>query len=280
MSQYTFYIDETGDTGLNKIRSGVKERGASPFLVLGGCLIPNSRKKELSVLLSKVKTEVGKDELHCSDLSHIRTAKYARMVRDQARIKLFGFVSHKSTMGDYRKSIEGKGQDQRYYNKCVSYFLERLGNFMLENKIPSECVDIVFEKRDNHDYDKLRNYISKIKRTPLDVRLGFYLAPIDPQRISALGKHDDELLSFADLTAFSVAAAINSSAANFGVPEQRYLRELKKLFFADEETETVGEFGFKVFKRHSVDFDCDTHDFVEKWHTDGVEPDLHKVQLL
>lgn len=276
MVKYTLYVDETGDTGLEKVRDGVDSKGASPFLVFGGCLVPEPRKDELKDLLKEVQETVGKADLHCSGLNHFQTARYAREVGMSARVKLFAFVSTKTTIGGYKQRIEGKGQDQKYYNKCVSYFLERVGHFMLVNEIDPSDLSVVFEKRDGHDYCKMRNYISVIKDNPNDPRLDYYLQPILPARISAEPKASDPLLSYADLVAFSVAAAVNASKANFGVPEQRYMRELKGKFFADEATGIVGEFGLKVFKRHSLKLDEETRRFIESWHQAGVEPEPYK----
>lgn len=278
MAKYTLFVDETGDTGLERVRQGVNSKGASPFLVLGGCLVPEVRKDELKDLLKKVQDAVGKEDLHCTGLNHLQTAKFARAVGASARVKLFAFVSTKATIGGYKQRIEGKGQDQKYYNKCVSYFLERVGHFMLLNNICSSDLNVVLEKRDGHDYSKLRNYISVIKDNPKDPRLEYYLRPILPARISAEPKTSDPLVCYADLVAFSVAAAINASRANFGVPEQRYMRELKNRFFADEESGVIGEFGLKVFKRHSLKVDSETKRFIESWHSEGVEPELHKTK--
>lgn len=270
--KYKLYVDETGDTGLNKVRQGIDSKGATPFLVFGGCLVPISRESELRRLLSDIRSELNKKALHCTKLSHFETARFARRVLEDAGVLLFAFVSKKETLGAYQGLIAGKGQDQRYYNKCVSYFLERVGHFMIENEVQPDQMDIVFEKRDGHDYEKLRNYIRKVQRNPHDPRLGHFLAPIVPSRIVAVGKKEEDLLEFADLVAFSVSAAVTPSKANFGMPEQRYIRELKGKFFRDKETGVIGDFGLKIFKRHSSEFTADTRTFLESWHDQNVVP--------
>lgn len=275
MTKYTFYVDETGDAGLEKVRQSTHSKGASPYLVLGGCLVPSVRKAELLNLLSDVRSEIDKSDLHCTKLSHFQMAKYARMVGASARFKSFALVSSKSTVGNYKEVIAGKGSDQKYYNKCVSYLLERLGHCMLTYNISENEVRIVFEERKSHDYEKLRNYIHQIKRTPRDKRLEYYLSVIDPRRMEAQAKGVDDLMTLADQVAFSVSAAINASSSNYGVPEQRYLRELKSCFFSDSTGEAVGKFGLKLFKRHSMKFDDTTKTFLDSWHVKGVEPDLH-----
>lgn len=276
--KYTLYVDETGDTGLNKVRNDIESKGASPFLVFGGALIPETRSAELRDLLKNIRTDLVKKELHCAKLKHAQIAKYAREVRDKAGILLFAFVSKKETLGGYKKQIEGPGQDQKFYNKCVLYFLERIGHWMLENDIGPHELDIVFEQRDGHDYQKLRNYISTVQGRPNDNRSRYFLEPILAQRIRSVPKKDEELLEFADLVAFAVSAAINPSRANFGVPEQRYLRELKSRFFCDQTTGVIGEYGLKLFKRKLIGFDAETKKFMDGWHQDGNVPTIEVVK--
>lgn len=276
MAKFTLYIDEAGDAGLDKIRNSVDGKGASPFLIFGGCLIRNEGRADLLETLESVRAAIGREDLHSTKLNHFQTALYARRVGTEARVKLFAFISTKATIGDYRRIIEGKGKDQRYYNKCVSYFLEQVGHFLLLHDIDPEELDIIFEKRNSHNYEKLRRYIGAIKKNPIDPRSAFYLQPILPDKITAQPKTADPLLCYADLVAFSVSAAINASAANFGVPEQRYLRELKSKFFADKGSGAIGEFGLKVFKRYNLKLDTPTREFIDSWHVAGVEASLHK----
>ncbi|NIZ14412.1 DUF3800 domain-containing protein [Phaeobacter sp. HF9A] len=274
MVKYTLFVDETGDTGLEKVRHGPNSRGASPFLVLGGCLVPDRCFTELRDLLETIREELGKKDLHCTNLNHFQMARFCREVVEHAKVLLFALVSTKDTIGDYKQQISGKGQDQKYYNKCASYFLERVGHFLLEHDIPGEDLTIVFEERASHDYQKMRNYISKIKDNPMDPRLGYFLAPIIPSRITAVAKTAEPLLCYADLVAFSVSAAIDASKANYAVPEQRYLRELKAKFFSDNTSGAIGEFGLKVFKREQMKLDSHTARFLQSWHRADVRPTL------
>jgi hypothetical protein len=199
------------------------------------------------------------------------------MVAEQTTIPCFAFVSQKSTLQDYKKQIEGTGQDQKYYNKCVSYFLERVGHAMQRHKIAPEDIRIVFEDRAKHDYGKLRNYIRTIKAKPYDPRLADYLAPIDPLAITSQTKDDNPLLSYADLIAYSVFTAVNPSKSNFGVPEQRYMRELKPRFFRDADDEenrkfgAIGEFGLKIFMRSKMALDPATEQFLDRWHKPSIQ---------
>ncbi len=47
---YTFYIDESGDSGTGQVRSGA-QGGASPYMTLGGVLVRDSDEQSLSSFL-------------------------------------------------------------------------------------------------------------------------------------------------------------------------------------------------------------------------------------
>ena len=275
--RYTLYVDESGDTGIDKVRDGLESKGATPFLVFGGYLVSEAKEASLLKLHAQIKAELGCAKLHCSELSHLQIAKFSRMVAEKSIILCFALVSQKSTLKDYKVQIEGKGQDQKYYNKCVSFFLERVGHAMQRHKIAPEDLRIVFEDRAKHNYEQLRNYIRQIKATPFDPRLADYLAPIDPLAITSQTKEDNLLLSFADLIAYSVFTAVNQSKSNFGVPEQRYMRELKPRFFRDADDKesgdfgAIGEFGLKIFMRSGVVFDPATKQFLDRWHKPSLQ---------
>lgn len=275
MVKYTLYVDESGDTGLDNIRSGAAEKGASPFLVFGGCLMPKCYEGQNQALLQQVRDAIRTENLHCNKLSHFQTAKFARMVAKEGKVQLFSLVSKKETLGEFKKVISGKGQDQKYYNKCVSYLLERVGDFMLTHKVDGNDLEIVFENRARHDYEKLQNYIAKIKSNPLDERLGYFLGPIRSNCIRSEAKESCDLLCYADLVAHAVFSAVNPSRANYDAPEQRYMRELKSKFFCDRETGVIGEFGLKLFKRFDAGFDPETKRFLDSWHKANVIPKVN-----
>lgn len=253
--RYTLFVDESGDQGLDKVRGLGSPHGASPYMTLGACLVPDIERSALLSLLDRLASEFKKTDLHCNELNHFQIAKFSRTVAREARVKLFAIVSKKSTLGTYKNDISGKGQDQRYYNKCVQYLLERVGEFMLINNISSDSLSIVFETRERHNYQALRAYIRKIIRSPIDERAARFLARIDPLSITDQTKLQQKLLSYADLVAYASYQAVNDAGRNLGVPEQRYMRELKDKFFADEATGLICEKGAKLLMMRSMQLD-------------------------
>lgn len=242
--RYVFLVDESGDQGLKKVRESVSDRGASPYLTLGGVLIPETHIEATLNCLNDLSSRLGKN-LHCADLNHFQTAAFAR---EAASIKMlaFGVISKKSTLGDYLDGTPDEDIAQDYYNKCSHYLLELLGKFMSHHDVKSEDVSIVFERK-NHDYQRLRSYISAIRKSPKDRRAAF-LQSIDPFGITDRSKDEEPLLALADLVAFATFQSVNESQRNYGLPEERYMRELKKRFWRCPDTGQVAHFGLKYIK--------------------------------
>lgn len=242
---YTLFVDESGDQDLDKFRTDVRQTGSDPFLVFGAALVPTHSLDAFRDDLKDILDEINSEALHCNKLSHLKRAYFARRVANM-RALLFGVVSKKETVGEYRQKIEGAKSGQDYYNKCASYLLERVGHFMTINDYSSDQLSVIFDKK-NHDYQRLRNFVSAIRKAPIDDRAK-YMSAIDPLGITALAKKDEILLSLADLSAFSLYQSVTQTKTNFFLPEQRYLIELKEKFWKNPEISQVANHGIKYIK--------------------------------
>jgi len=261
---YTLFVDESGDQDLDKFRTDERQFGSDPYLVFGGVLIPTKHLDGYRAFLNELRAELDVKALHCTDLSHLKRCCFARRVVS-LRVLLFGVVSKKATIEDYRKQIEGDKEKQDYYNKCAGYLLERVGHFMHDEKIGSDQLSVVFEKK-THDYQRLRNYVRQIGTTPFDRRAN-YLSRIDPLSIRAEGKKEEPLLGLADLASFSIYQAFAETKSNFSIPEQRYLREIKEKFWKNPETGQIANHGIKFIKGPvNMKLSGKTSDFVMKFY--------------
>ena len=160
MVTYTLYIDESGETGIKKVRDDGGP-GASPYLTLGGVLIQDQHADALVSKLSEISATVGKDFLHCSRLNHSSKVYYAREINNE-NITCFGLISYKATLGEYRNAIAN--ESVRYYNKCAMYLLERVGSYMRENNIPAENLRVIFEEG-HFEYAPFRAYLNACQKT-------------------------------------------------------------------------------------------------------------------
>ncbi len=270
-TKYSFYIDESGDPGIRVVRSGVVGKGASPYLVLGGCLVPKKKAAAIREKLETLRVDVcpHKPTLHCSELSHSQVARIAREVGKFENVLFFAFVSRKDTLGSYKKDIEGADDSEFYFNKCATYLLEQLALATETYSIDKADLSIVFEDRP-HSFHRYRSYLKQVITHPIPIhdptananrkRLG----RLDPLSITSRDKTAEPLLFLADLVAYATRQALEPSQYNYGVPEQRYLREISGRFFGGDKFGTIGDYGFKVYLRHKFTFDKATKDFVAK----------------
>lgn len=249
-ADYTLFIDESGEAGIKKVRKG-EQPGASPYMTMGAVLIPTTQMDQFSESLSTLKESIGKPTLHCSSLKHYELLHFAKTLSKE-NIRIFGVVSKKETLGEYKAAIEDN--PKKYYNKCAQYLLERVGWFLKTRSIQPHQLDIIFEKA-NVDYDGLANLIRKCQVTPLREPTKM-LRYISADRISSLEKHKHIALCAADLVAHALYRCVDKNNKNFGIVEPRYLRELSGRFFGNPNNNNI--LGAGLYCVHSVrDLDAD-----------------------
>jgi hypothetical protein len=235
--KYTFFADESGQSGIKVLRSS-GGGGASRYMTLGGALVPNGEIERIGECLASLAQLFSRPDLHCNKLNHNQTVRFAKEAAS-LRIKLFGVISLKETLGDYKDAI--RGDDKYYYNKCAQYLLERLGHFMSTKGISEDDLSIHFEKG-NFNYAALRSLISKCRANPFWPATRF-LQQVNPQSILTSTKSQQPLLQLGDLVAHALFRCVDDGPTTFGVVEPRYVRELRKSFFSDDETGLVCGFG-------------------------------------
>ena len=223
--KYTFFVDESGQSGIKKIRTK-SEGGASRYMTLGGALVPNSMIVDLRDKLEVIAKEFGRQELHCSKLNHNQICSFSKAMAEQ-RILLFGLISMKETLGEYKAAIEES--DKRYYNKCAQYILERLAQFLEINDISGDDVDIYFEDG-NFDYEALRRLVDRCRQNPMHKNTR-RLQHIRPVSIASKPKSDEPILQVADLVAHALFRCVDDGPSTYGIKETRYLQEIRKRFF-------------------------------------------------
>ena len=233
MAKHTLYIDESGQTGLRNDK-------ASEHLTLVSVLISDHNIEHYVERLVWIREQIGRKDLHCSRLNHRQKVFFAR---ESAKEKFlaFGVMSRKATLGDYRDRIDA--DPTRYYNKCAHYLLECVGEAMCQHGIAPEELAVIFEEG-HFNYGLLRTYIRKIQEHPINERAKF-LRKIDVGKLSCAKKKDSPLLQIADLVAHALYAAIECQPSNFGIPEPRYLNELRDRFYFDNNSGKIVPKGIK-----------------------------------
>ena len=221
----------------------MNSRGASQYMTLCACIVPNSKHDTILKNLESIQKTIGATSLHTNKLRHSQKVYCAREISKQ-RLRLIGVASNKMTLGGYAPEI-GKSS-VKYYNKCVSYLLEKVCGFLIEMKIEADDVSIIFEER-NHDYGALISYISKIRSNPMHAEAK-KLNAINPFSITSEKKKTEPLFFIPDFGAHALYQCFNKSPQNFDIPETRYLHELRSVFHRNEKTLLIDGYGIKYIQ--------------------------------
>jgi hypothetical protein len=260
----TVFIDESGDTGIRKVRADGRP-GASEYFVLAAAVMPNATQIVARKLLEELEQTIGKTWRHATDLNHSQTVFLCRSVSKKLNLRFFAVVSRKATLGEYANEISWN--PHMFYNKCAHYLLECVGGYLKAKGMFSDDPDVIFEGR-NHDFDALRRYVGKIKKTPHHTRAQ-NLQCFNPFGFVERAKHEELLLKYADLAAHAVYQCVNKTPANFGIPEPRYLSELESRFGADEYGKILGN-GLKCI--HTLDQVIDEKEIKDLWQKMRAKP--------
>ncbi|HBZ42730.1 MAG TPA: hypothetical protein DEO85_01430 [Maritimibacter sp.] len=244
MHQYTLFVDESGQSGIKKIRTP-SSPGASPYMTLAGVLVPNIEKQEILGVLAALAEEFKKPDLHCSRLNHNQIVRFATEVA-KLRVLCFGLISRKATLGNYADDI--KKDDKLFYNKNAQYLLERVGAFMEEKSLTEAQLSVVFEEG-NFDYGKLKSLIRACRRDPKR-RQSRTLRFVNPSFIYSKPKKEEPLLQLADLVAHALFRCVDDGPSTHGVMETRYLSEISGKFYAQEDSRKV--LGHGIYPVHTL----------------------------
>lgn len=262
--RFTLFIDESGDAGISKVRSATIASGASPYMTMGAAFISNDLRDSITATLDRLGIDFGGKALHCSSLGHYEKLHFIREMV-QHKVRLFGLISYKDTLGTYKSEIEENSK--KFYNKCAQYLLERVGWFMEATGIPADNLDIVFE-RGNFDYEKLYVLLRKCQQKPLQAMTA-RLNNIKVSNITTKTKGEEPLLQMADLVAHALYKCVDKQDKNHFISEPRYLRELGPRFFGHPTTRKVAGSGlYLVHKMSDLDLDPDVEEVIQKMISD------------
>lgn len=233
-------------------------------MTLGAALISNQSRKGIEETLQKIRADIGKKSLHCSQLNHYQLLHFVRGVT-RRKMRLFGVISRKATLGGYKNAIAD--DSSMYYNKCAQYLLERVGWFMQARKIPPENLDIVFEKA-NIDYEKMRNLLWTCQSNPKHPSTK-RLQHIDICNIEVKEKGEEPLLQVADLVAHALYKCVDKNAKNYNITECRYLREMAPRFFGHPKTQAVVGAGlYCVHSTRDLELDAEVEEVLNNMLAD------------
>lgn len=232
---FRVYIDESGETGILKVRDGASP-GASPYFVVGAVVFQPATGILAKKRLEDFRSSLGKTKWrHATDLDHAEKVYLSRIAGD-LNGRYFAVISRKKTLGEYGDQIEY--DPQKFYNKCVKYLLELVCSYLKRVGANEDDISVVLERR-NHDYDAMLRFLQKVKENPI-YKPSKSLDILNVFSITTTAKGDDPLLEFADLVSHAVFQLTNKTPRNFGIPETRYFVELSRRFAVGPRGEILG----------------------------------------
>lgn len=196
-------------------------------MVLGAVVCTEQAAMRLCELMIKFRADIGKTKWkHATDLNHVEKVYLGRLLGAQKGVRFFSVISNKSTLGDYQNVI--KSDPQKFYNKCSCYLLESICRVLKSQGVSEDDFDVIFEER-NHDYDRMRYYLLKVKERPIYPQ-SRSLEILNVFAIKTMKKGAHPLLDVADFVSHSIYQMSNKSKGNFFIPESRYFQELSPRF--------------------------------------------------
>ncbi|MBL7781580.1 MAG: DUF3800 domain-containing protein [Saprospiraceae bacterium] len=163
---YYFFIDESGDHGLNKIDPNF------PAFVLCGIIMSDSDYKKLNSEFKKIKKDIwGNDNVvfHSSDIRKWKK-EFSLLVDPTIRQNFFQAINDCLSSCNYSiisAAIKKDDYTKKYgvlndvYSISLSFMLERL-IFFLDKKTDVKSVHIAIEKRGKKEDNKLLKYCNMV----------------------------------------------------------------------------------------------------------------------
>jgi hypothetical protein len=165
---YIAFIDEAGDSGLERVRP-IDEPGGSEWLVIGGVLIEVEHESSpygwVRSALDAARSR--RPELHYRLLQEWQKPLVCQKFVESP-VKLFAVCSNKKNMRQYKNErAEARSNPlftkQTFYNFCIRLILERITDFVLHDSMlkygEPRYVKCYFSKRGGHNYGHLSNYL-------------------------------------------------------------------------------------------------------------------------
>lgn len=232
---YTAFVDESGDVGIQKVRSS-DSPGSSQYFVMGAAVFQSASEIHARSVLSNFRDVIGKKQWkHATDLGHPEKVYLVRCL-GALPARYFAVISNKHTLDEYKRDI---GFDpQKFYNKCTKYLLELILAYLLRRGVSGNSLQVILERR-NHDYDMMLRYLEAVKAKPLYAQSRIFES-FNPFSISTRIKGEEDLLEVADFVSYSVYQLTNRSEKNYGIPEKAYFTEISSRFAGDERQNVLG----------------------------------------
>jgi len=225
-SSFQVYIDESGDDGFVFNADGT---GSSRWFVLSAVVIRTRSDLELVKCVAEVRQLLNRPTnypLHFVKLKHEHRKPYVALI-GRAPVRCFSVVAHKPSCLSPQSF---RAEKNLFYHYLIRLLLERVSWYCRDHRVAGDGdgrADVTFSNRGSMSYQAVREYLSKLKANPADVRIDWNV--IDPNQVVAVAHEKLAGLQAADATASSTYYAVNLN--RFGQTEAAYATSLLPTFY-------------------------------------------------
>lgn len=254
VSKFYAYIDEAGDEGFGKLKSG-RCGGQSRWFALGAILLsehndsclPQWRDEALGIFEHK------KRDLHFNKLKHEQKVALCRLLAD----KPFGvsvICSDKIEITNLQAELYAKYKEKGHlYNYLTRYLLERLTTacaFKAKQSGARAQLEVTFSRRAGTDYSVMRDYLflmrdGKEKFRPVR---SIDWSVLNPEDIKVENHSKRAGLQLADVVTSATYAGLEPNLYND--VETRYARIIARRFL--KENKTLSNCGVTIVPKKSA----------------------------
>lgn len=253
---YIAYVDEAGDDGLQKIKTGT-ERGASEWMVMSAVLVKAEREKEVLEWAKQIIQKLNQHQLAHIHFQKLENEKKEIACSELAKlpIRVFALISHKRNMQGYKNIRAEKAKVNRtawFYCWMSKLLLERVtkycGSRTRRDYGEQRTVRIEFSDRGGVNIDDIRayyKYIGDQSRLGMLFNSTFDLdwSVINPTDMHIYPNKDRAGLQLADISASAFFTGLELSKE--GTTKPQFAKMLLPRLCRDRKNKIYG-FGVKL----------------------------------
>jgi len=219
-------IDESGTPNIENIKQETNH------FCLGAAVYNYDKYDVITEEINKIKTEVNHDKeiIHFREIkSRKKKQEISKLIGEMdSKIYLFGIISNKDTLGEYRRFIDNN--HKKYYNKCLMYLFERIGELIGKLKYKNINVEIenIAIEESICNLNMAKSYLNACKKTPHRKETE-NLRNFDFGKLETVKKSHNSILQLSDFMASSVRACINGGIIE-GTGTPRYIYWMRKKY--------------------------------------------------
>ncbi len=168
---YILYVDEAGDTGLQRVQP-IDPAGSSEWLVIGGVLVRAEREMETVRWVRAIREKIRirqRPDLHFRLLSDDRKNAVCQEIASLP-VRCFVLLSNKKNLRGYKNTRAEHARtstQEWYYNFCVRLLLERVTHYVKGRTQhdfgETRHVEVVFSDRGGMKYSQTKAYYDLLR---------------------------------------------------------------------------------------------------------------------